>query len=231
MDTSYQAIAFDLDGVLIDSHTLHIKAWTLALKQYNVVSDEAQLHESAGQTSVSFATRLKTRYGAQIPVSAEDFAEQKRTLFAHLSETELMPVIGADELLNTLASQVPIGLCTMATRERTESILQQFGWTQLFDVILSAEQVQKPKPDPSIYNCFHTQLGIMPENILAFEDTPLGVEAVVNSGMQAVGVTTTYSAEELLHKGAIGTVVNLTRKECQLILKTYLKPSSRECGV
>ncbi|MEB3359858.1 MAG: HAD family phosphatase [Synechococcales bacterium] len=225
MNIDYQAVAFDLDGVLIDSHPLHVKTWEMALRQYNIIPDEAHLHTSTGQTSVGFAAQLKAQYGAQIPVSAEDLAREKRTLFARLSETELMPVVGAGELLNAIAPQVPIGLCTMATRERTEWILQKFGWTQLFNIILSVEQVQKPKPDPFIYNCLQAQLEISPKHILAFEDTPIGVEAVVESGIQAIGVTTTHSAEELLRKGAIATVPNLSLRECQPVLRTYLNSS------
>lgn len=218
MNIAYQGIAFDLDGVLVDSHTLHVKTWDMTLRHYGIVPDEVQLHASCGMTSRSFATALKETYRSQIPISAMELAQQKRDLFARLSQTELMPVVGADELLDVLASETLLGLCTMATQDRVESILMKFGWQDRFHLVLTCEQVKKPKPDPSIYQSFCTHLNIDPNRALVFEDTPLGIEAAAAAGLQAIGVTTTYPPEELFGKGAIATVPNLLPVHCHDII-------------
>ena len=69
--------------------------------------------------------------------------------------------------------------------------------------IVPIDEIRNGKPDPEGFLRAAPQLGIPPEECLAFEDTRPGIEAGINAGMQVVGILTTMSADELKHRPLI----------------------------
>jgi hypothetical protein len=65
-----------------------------------------------------------------------------------------------------------------------------------FDVIVSADDVSKSKPDPETYLKCASLLGVTPDDCLVFEDVPKGVESAYNAGMKAMVLTTMHVQDE-----------------------------------
>jgi len=82
------------------------------------------------------------------------------------------------------------GLATMSYRHEAQRILDALGWTDLFDVVATADDVRHGKPDPEIYLSIARTLAIPPAECLVIEDSPSGIGGALAAGMPCIGVPT-----------------------------------------
>ncbi|MHC2635167.1 beta-phosphoglucomutase [Bradyrhizobium liaoningense] len=216
MHTETKAIAFDLDGVLVDSVPIHIEAWRGALDMRGIRLPDRQLAQCVGITSPAFAAKLE-EWGVVLPDRAQ-VIETKRQIFRRASATRVIPVRGADRLLRYLAPRLPLALCTMARAQEVDLTLDRCDWRQLFRLVLTCDDVSAPKPDPAIYLTATASLGLMPWQVVALEDSPVGIAAARSAGIRVVGVATTCSAVHLLDAGAECVVDDLDVPELRATL-------------
>ena len=80
------------------------------------------------------------------------------------------------------------GECLTAAEPNGPRVLARFGLTELFDVIVTQEDVRRAKPDPACYNDLIERLGVRREDCLIFEDSASGVAAALASGCQTLVV-------------------------------------------
>jgi HAD superfamily hydrolase (TIGR01509 family) len=102
------------------------------------------------------------------------------------------------------AAGKPLALCSGALRSDIERILAQLGVARRFDVIVSADDVRRSKPDPESYTLAfarlserHTALLTAPGKSVAVEDTPAGIRSAKGAGLRVLAVTNSYGAGEL----------------------------------
>jgi sugar-phosphatase len=69
-------------------------------------------------------------------------------------------------------------------------------------VLVTADRVTHGKPDPEGYALAARELGVDPAACVVFEDAPAGIAAARAAGAQAIGITTTHTADELRAAGA-----------------------------
>jgi beta-phosphoglucomutase len=134
----------------------------------------------------------------------KDLGQQKTRVFEKLARTEGRIIEGVREFLDTLsAAQVPTAICSGALRAEIELILEEAGLRSYFDVIVSAEEVQRGKPDPEGFLLALEKLNeVWPEPIapgccVVIEDSHWGLKAAQAAGMHTVAVTNTYDAAQL----------------------------------
>ena len=95
---------------------------------------------------------------------------------------------GARELLQELRQRgVRTALVTMSVRRMAEQIVSHIPF-DAFDVIVSGDEVERPKPDPEPYRRAAELLGIEPHDAVAIEDSLVGLASAVGSGAAAIGV-------------------------------------------
>ncbi|MBM3335443.1 HAD family phosphatase [Candidatus Sumerlaeota bacterium] len=215
MDRSprYSAIVFDLDGVLIDSEPIHLKAVEIMLARRGIRLTPEQAAQQTGITIHKFLERIVNDWGYPGPKAGEDWVAEKRVIFRQMAERELQPVAGADEFLRLLHGRIKIGLASSSPRPYIDWIVQKFGWDGIFDAICTIEDVSQPKPDPEMYRLIARRLGLQPRSILAFEDSPAGIKAAVAAGMDCIGVGTSYQVEELRAAGANWYISDFTDRQ------------------
>lgn len=85
------------------------------------------------------------------------------------------------------------GLATMSYREEAFHVLRALDLEKELDVVLAREDVQRAKPDPEIYLLAAQKLGVPPEECMALEDSPNGVRAAVDAGMNVIAVATPFT--------------------------------------
>ena len=122
---------------------------------------------------------------------------------------------GSIELIKQLAGQIPIAIASGATQMDIRIILAKLGLENRFDVTVTADDVQRSKPDPESYAKAVELLAqkypdrrITPRYAIAIEDTATGIASARAAGLQVLGLTTTGTAD-LLHQ-ATRVVPNLT---------------------
>ena len=130
--------------------------------------------------------------------------QRKTRVFEQLARTEGRIIEGVREFLDVLArAQVPIAICSGALRPEIELILEEAGLRKYFDIIVSAEEVHRGKPDPEGFLLALQKLNdiwpdpIPPERCIVIEDSHWGLQAARAAGMRTVAVTNTYDAAQL----------------------------------
>jgi beta-phosphoglucomutase-like phosphatase (HAD superfamily) len=81
----------------------------------------------------------------------------------------------------------------MSYREEALHVLRALDLEKELDVVLTREDVERAKPDPEIYLLVAQKLGVPPEECMALEDSPNGVRAAVDAGMNVIAVATPFT--------------------------------------
>jgi HAD superfamily hydrolase (TIGR01509 family) len=187
-----RGVVFDLDGVLIDSEPLHLRAYQEVLAGYG---RSLSRHEYYARFIVysdwEVLEQLLPDPGA---VETAVAAKQRRYL-------ELMgagPPAFADGLaLLRRTDGWRVALATGSRREEAEQLLRGLGIRDRFRAIVTADDCVRGKPDPEPYLRAAQGLGLPAGRCVAVEDAPGGVRAAKAAGMRCVGVTHSCPRERL----------------------------------
>lgn len=195
---TFEAIIFDMDGLLVDS----ISVWDLAEIEFLAARGQVFTPETraqlVGYQMEAYMKRMGEIYG---------FMEESRVMYAELVERMLQliphkmtPMKGADDLIRYLTTcNVRRAVASNSPTPVIDTVLQCHGWT--FDARCSAIDEAHPKPAPDVYLTAAKRLGVSPEKCLAIEDSANGVRAAVAAGMTCYAVCDTkYTQAETLSK-------------------------------
>jgi len=127
----------------------------------------------------------------------EKLAIEKIRIQANL--TEIVSLFdGAIELLEELQGRIKIALATMSSRKVVGKLLSERRIGGYFDVVVTADEIVNPKPDPEVFLVSAARLGVKPEDCVVVEDSVFGVRAAKAAKMRCIAVSSgTYSREEL----------------------------------
>jgi sugar-phosphatase len=186
------AFVFDLDGVLVDSMPAVRAAWTEWAGRQGLAVETvlASLHLTAEELVRRFAPEVD-------PMSeARAVAARQASLDVRIAALD-----GARELVTRL----PRGSWAVITSGRRELALRhlQLGELPTPDVLVTAEDTPRGKPDPAGYLLAADRLGIPAAQCLVIEDSPAGVRAARNAAMAVVAVTSSHAADDLAEADAV----------------------------
>ena len=181
------AILFDLDGVLVDSARVVVRAWHTWARQRGL--DAGRFIEIAHGRRPAETLRLIAP-----DLDAESEAAELERL--ETSDTDgILEIEGALELLGSL----PEGSWTVVTsgsRALASGRMRHVG-LPLPERFVTADDVDNGKPHPEAYLKGADILGASPESCVVIEDAPAGVQSAKAAGMRVVAVATTHHEEEL----------------------------------
>ena len=194
----FEAILFDLNGVIADDEFLHEISFAKALEKNGF----SLTHADYEAFFLGRADRegLMAFVGAQAEnMSVEVVLRQKSQWYKELSASKLRSYPGAITLLNELAHcSIRRALVTGANKSEVKNILEALNLEQVFEVITSAEDVTTGKPSPEPYLRTSRSLGVKPERCMVLEDSPMGIRSAKAAGMFCVAVAHTYDCSRLL---------------------------------
>lgn len=175
-----QALIFDLDGTLSDSLPVHVETWNRIGKMYGFSFDTQIVHEMTGRPTIEFAKRIVKQYG--LNENPETIVKIKQQAFWDLSHL-LVPVNEVLEIVYKYYGKLPMAVGTGASRKSAEVQLKALDLEKYFDVLISADDVTRHKPEPETFLECAKQMGVAPEFCQVFEDGDLGIEAAKRAGM------------------------------------------------
>jgi len=191
------SMIFDMDGVIVDNRRYHFKAWKIFAQKHGLKLTEKYFKSHLfGRTNRVILSRLFQMELA--PEEVRSFGEEKESIYRDVYKKYIQSAKGLVKLLKALRKNgIILAVATSAPRVNLDFVLEGTGLRSFFQVLMDVTSVTKGKPDPEIYLKAAALLGRPPERCIAVEDSLPGVEAALAAGMKVIGVTTTYTKEEL----------------------------------
>lgn len=201
------AVIFDFDGIIVDSEPMHYKAFQSILEPLNMGFTWEEYCDTYIGYDDRDAFREAFKAGGKKICSRDVkkmIAKKAEVFQALIREGGPTPLPGAVELINSIPGRLPVALCSGALREDILPILENLGVDNAFNVIVTAEDTPKSKPDPAPYRLTLEKLGIDDgASAVAIEDTPAGILSAKGAGLKVLAVTNSYDREYLLEADAV----------------------------
>jgi beta-phosphoglucomutase len=182
------AVIFDMDGVLVDTYAAHYRSWQQIAESEGLPLTEAQFAATFGRTSREIITHLwgPDRYDdAQLA----ELDRQKEAAFRCIIEAGFPAMPGAAALVRSLHDTgFRLAVGSSGPPENVAMVLEKLGVGDLFEAVVTGEDVTRGKPDPEVFLIAARRLGVAPADCVVIEDAPPGVAAANAGGMVSVGL-------------------------------------------
>lgn len=170
---------FDMDGTLFDTREANFKAYQEALINYDCHLDYDYFN------NFCFGKHYKDFLSNLVSSDIEKIHNNKKMHYHkyldYIKENKLL-----FNIIELIRNEYYIALVTTASKENTEEILDYFNKKNLFDLILTHNDMEKFKPDPEGFNKAMLNFNIEAENTIIFEDSETGVEAARRTGASVI---------------------------------------------
>ena len=191
-----EAVLFDMDGVIIDSEPLWSEAERQLLARRKLLYSPELKAVLMGRDSREAVGLLIEYYN--LSESVDDIIKERNQLIAELFREFLQPIPHAVDLIRSARdSGIRTALASSSPKHLIELVMDKLRIAELFDLILSGDQVERGKPAPDIYLRAARELGVAPDSCLVVEDAPSGVTAAKAAGMCCLAISTGASELEL----------------------------------
>ena len=192
-----RAFIFDLNGTIIDDMRYHAIAWE------GILNNQLQAGLSWEEVKAQMYGKneeLLVRIFGEDKFTKEEMAVlsiEKEKLYQASFKPLMKCIEGFEPFVNKAMEQgVEMGIGSAAIMFNIDFILDGLHLRKYFKSVVSAEDVLISKPHPETFLKVASQLGIVPEQCIVFEDAPKGVESAANAGMKCVVITTMHGKEE-----------------------------------
>jgi HAD superfamily hydrolase (TIGR01509 family) len=192
----YQAIIFDMDGVIVNSEPYHERA-------FREIFDEMGYGKTHG-------VHFPDYYGRSDKTLWVDFIERHKptqTLDSLLEwkQRHFLKILKQDqpifetlpELVEKLAARYPLAVASGSLHPVIDEVLAMQHLRRFFPVVVSVQDVAKGKPAPDVFLRAAQQLGVAPAGCCVIEDSVAGVEAARAAGMDVIAITNSFPAGKL----------------------------------
>ena len=209
-----KAVIFDWDGTLADTKKAVVQSFQKVLGEAGCrVSDEFIARRMGIGTKKTIIEAFRECHMRLDVLTLEKLAKEKIRIQSGL--TDIVRLFdGVAELLEALHGRIQIALATMSSRKVVDKLLPEKRIEGYFDVVVTADEVVKPKPDPEVFLVSAAKLGVKPEDCVVVEDSVFGVRAAKAAKMKCIAVPSgAYSREELQEENPDLMLNSLVEKE------------------
>lgn len=183
---SHRVAVFDVDGLLIDSERAYNAYWQKAGRELGYpISFEMALELRSLDASLAQKMFLNWFGDAD---AYQRVRMRRREMMRQEDESIQYPLkSGAKEMISFARERgLRTAIVTSSQPQKARSLLDRYSLAEMFDHIVCAEKVERNKPFPDIYLYAAAQLGVKPEECIAFEDSPNGLRSAHDAGCYTV---------------------------------------------
>ena len=184
----YQAVVFDMDGVIFDTERLVIEFWKEVAKKHNIPNVEHTCIQCLGTNRVRTREIFLENYGADFPY--DPYRAEVTELFnTHYKGVPLPTKPGIRELLNYLQEQdIKVGLASSTAQHLVRDEIGTAGLLPYFQTLVCGDMVEHSKPAPDIFLKACEILNADPTKSIAIEDSFNGIRSAHCAGMTPIMV-------------------------------------------
>jgi HAD superfamily hydrolase (TIGR01509 family) len=192
-----KGILFDMDGVLVDSEKFICEAATRMFAEHCVYVEPEDFLPFVGSGEDRYLGGVAQKYN--FPFDLEQDKTRTYEIYGELVKGKLKPLNGVISFIETCRKKgLKLAVATSADKVKMLINLKEIGIpAETFDATINGLEVVNKKPDPEIFVNAATKLGLKPEECLVVEDAVNGVKAAKAAGCKCLGLTTSFSVEEL----------------------------------
>ncbi len=183
---SVEAVAFDLDGVIVDSEGLWDDVRERYVREHSGRYDDEAQRAMMGMSSTEWSQYIHDEL--DVSASPEEINAGIVELMAVRYREHLPLIPGAREAVERMACSFPCGLASSSNRRLIDLVLELAELAELFRATVSSEEVPRGKPMPDVYLEAARRLGYTPERCAAIEDSHAGIRSAKAAGMRVVAI-------------------------------------------
>ena len=199
-----KGIIFDMDGVLINSEPFHYQVWKEALKKSGINLDYEIYKPCIGSTVQVLMQILHEHYG--VDEKDDSLSLEVKNLKQEMIEKQgyppLIPYV-KDMLERFHEAGYQMAVASSSPQEYIENVTSYWGISSYFQVLVSGEHVEHPKPAPDIFLKTADILGLLPEECLVIEDSENGCRAAKAAGMTCMAYYNPDSGKQNLQTASV----------------------------
>ncbi|MBQ7600445.1 MAG: HAD-IA family hydrolase [Clostridia bacterium] len=203
----FKAVLFDMDGVLVNSEHLIMTCSCESLRHWGLDPDPEDFLPFVGSGEDRLIGGVSESFGVPYDTKMKEMALK---LYIERAKTAGIGIPGARETVSSVkAAGLRAAVCSAADLVKVNENIRCLGLEPSdFDVVLSADDAKRKKPAPDIYLTGAGLLGLDPGECVVVEDAVNGIIAGHAAGCPVIGVTTSFSREELMEKAGPEWVVD-----------------------
>ncbi len=187
-----QAIIFDMDGVIVDTEYLEFsmqKQFIENIKEHNRPITLEQQSEVVGKSLKEIPMVIKKLTESSLPIEEIQVRYQQffQDLFSSMNYLTIFRTDIKKIIQFAKQNQLKLAVASSSAKAHIDNILTACGIREAFDFIISGDQFEHSKPDPTIYRYTCEKLDIAPENAVAIEDSYYGMLSAQTAGLTVIG--------------------------------------------
>ncbi|MGZ9130154.1 MAG: HAD family hydrolase [Candidatus Binatia bacterium] len=200
-----RAVIFDFNGIIVDDEPIHFELFQKVLAEEGIeLTNDAYYARYLGfddRGAFSFGYREHDRPLSQLKLA--ELIARKAVYYQEAIRNHVAIFPGVKKLVADLAQSLPLAVASGALRNEIETILTTANLIHHFKVVVSAEDVERGKPEPDIFlqalaalNA-HDGNPIQAKQCVVIEDSKEGIKGARRAGMKCLAVTNSHAAELL----------------------------------
>ena len=195
---SFNGFIFDIDGTIIDSMKIHLKAWQKIFEKYGCHLSIKEVGEKAYGINPEIVKRTLGNHLSEEEV--EKISNEKEEFFRNSFDPENDVIKGFIHFIDELKkNDFPMVIGSAAPPENVDYFMENLGIGHYFKGFVHEDDVKKGKPSPEVFLKAAQIIDIPIEKCVVFEDSPTGAEASAKAGSKTIVVLSTKSESDFEH--------------------------------
>ncbi|REE83565.1 HAD superfamily hydrolase (TIGR01509 family)/beta-phosphoglucomutase family hydrolase [Lutibacter oceani] len=187
-----KGLIFDLDGTIANTMQNHFLSWREAILPHGIDFNAELFKSLTGKPREATIIRLNEMFGTNMDPIAVGKVKGE-TFKKMVNQTKEISVVA--DVVRKYHTVLPMSIGTGSTKNGAKTTLEVIGMNHFFDIVITANDIQNPKPHPETFLKCADLMGINPKECIVFEDGILGMQAAKEAGMLVVDVNDYFKME------------------------------------
>ena len=184
-----RGLIFDFDGLILDTEMPDYISWQGVYQAHGVelpLEKWASIVGGKAESDFDPYDYLETLVGEEVDREAI-WIKRRKDYIEHLESQPILPGVES-YLADAKKTGLKLGIASSSPENWVVGHLTRLGLVEEFDAICTADDVEQTKPDPELFLLTAEKLGVAPDEVIVFEDSPNGVLGAKRAGMFVVAV-------------------------------------------